>query len=91
MKTVLNVKTDTDIKERAQALARHIGIPLSTVVNAYLKEFVHTGTLIISRDPVLKESVARRLEKHIQEAQEGQGLSPAFSSADDATKYLHSL
>jgi antitoxin component of RelBE/YafQ-DinJ toxin-antitoxin module len=91
MKTVLNVKTDTDVKERAQALARHIGVPLSTVVNAYLKEFVHTGTLTISRDPALKQSVARRLEKHVLEAQNGKNLSPAFSSTDDAVKYLRSL
>ncbi len=90
MKTVLNVKTDVDVKESAQALAKHIGVPLSTVVNAYLKEFIHTGTLTISRDPILKDSVARRLEKHVLEAQSGKNVSPAFTTVDAIAKYLGS-
>jgi len=42
MKTVLNIKTDVEVKERAQALAKHLGIPLSTIVNANLKAFIET-------------------------------------------------
>lgn len=44
MKVVLNVKTDKEVKENAQRLAKYMGIPLSTVVNAYLKEFVESGS-----------------------------------------------
>lgn len=39
-KTVLNVRTDTAIKRAAQKAAKELGISLSTVVNASLREFI---------------------------------------------------
>ena len=88
MKTVLNVKTDKDVKEQAQALAKHLGVPLSTVVNAYLKEFVHTGEFTLRREPQLKPEVARRIEKAVKASEQGEGLSPAFTSVEEAMAWL---
>ena len=88
MKTVLNIKTDKEVKEGAQLLAKHMGIPLSTVVNAYLKEFITSGEVRLTREPKLLPSVAARLEKHVAEAKQGKNLSPAFSSVDQLEKYL---
>jgi antitoxin component of RelBE/YafQ-DinJ toxin-antitoxin module len=90
MKTVLNVKTDKHVKEEAQLLAKHIGIPLSTVVNAYLKEFITTGEVRLSREPKLRPEVAKRLSKHLAESKQGKGMSPIFNSAEDAIAYLNS-
>lgn len=39
MKTVINIRTDPEVKHRAQKAAKAIGIPLSTIINAYLKQF----------------------------------------------------
>jgi len=89
MKTVLNVKTDADVKKDAQALAKHLGVPLSVVVNSYLKEFVRSGEFTLSREPVLKPAVAKRLEQAVQDVEEGTNLSPAFSTADDAMAWLN--
>tara|TARA_B100000745_G_scaffold291532_1_gene231444 strand:- start:788 stop:1060 length:273 start_codon:yes stop_codon:yes gene_type:complete len=88
MKTVLNVKTDKDVKEQAQALAKHLGVPLSTVVNAYLKEFVHTGEFTLRREPQLKPAVSKRIEKAVNESKQGKGLSPAFTSVEEAMAWL---
>lgn len=90
MKTVLNVKTDKDVKEKAQALAKHLGIPLSLVVNASLKEFVETGEFTVRREPQLKPAVVKRLEKSIKETKEGKNLSPTFTNAKDFLKSLRS-
>ena len=90
MKTVLNVKTDKEVKERAQALAKHLGVPLSTVVNSYLKEFVRSGEFTLSSEPRLKPEVAKRIEKAIEESKDGKGLSPAFDNAKDAIAWLRS-
>ena len=90
MKTVLNVKTDTDVKEKAQALAKHLGIPLSTVVNAYLKEFVYTGEFRIAREPELRLEVQKELRKTYADIKAGKNLSPKFTSADDAVAWLNS-
>jgi addiction module RelB/DinJ family antitoxin len=88
MKTVLNVKTDTEVKKRAQELAKHMGIPLSTVVNAYLKEFVSTGEFRISREPELKPEVQKELKKQLADARAGKNMSPAFTNVKDAIAWL---
>lgn len=38
--TILNIKTDKKLKADAQKVAGELGIPLSTVMNAFLKQFV---------------------------------------------------
>lgn len=88
MKTVLNIKTDKDVKERAQALAKHMGIPLSTVVNAYLKEFVASGEFRITREPELRPEVKRELKKQLADARAGKNMSPAFTNVEDAIAWL---
>ena len=90
MKTVLNVKTDADVKKDAQALAKHLGVPLSVVVNSYLKEFVRSGEFTLSREPKLKPAVAKRLEKAVAETRKGVNVSPAFDNAQDAVAWLRS-
>lgn len=88
MKTVLNVKTDKDVKERAQALAKHLGIPLSIVVNAYLKDFIYSGEFRVTREPELRPEVAKRLLKQMQDAREGKNMSPVLHSIEEVKAYL---
>jgi antitoxin component of RelBE/YafQ-DinJ toxin-antitoxin module len=88
MKTVLNVKTDADIKTRAQRLAEHLGIPLSTVVNAYLREFVHSGQFCVSRDATLSPRVRTDIAKAVKDVAKGTHVSPAFTKASDAIDWL---
>jgi addiction module RelB/DinJ family antitoxin len=38
--TILNIKTDKALKSAAQETAKELGVPLSTIVNAFLKQFV---------------------------------------------------
>ena len=88
MKTVLNVKTDKDTKEKAQSLARYLGVPLSTVVNAYLKEFVATGALQIARETELRPEVQKRIDQGIKEAAKNKNISPKFTRAEEAITWL---
>lgn len=90
MKTVLNVKTDKETKEQAQRLAKHLGIPLSTIVNAQLKAFVASGEFKVSREPELRPDVKAELERAIAEAKLGKNLSPAFTTIDEMEKWLTS-
>jgi addiction module RelB/DinJ family antitoxin len=88
MKTVLNVKTDKDIKDRAQALAKHLGIPLSTVVNAQLKSFIESGEFKVTREPELRPAVIKELNRAIKEVRSGKNMSPRFTTATDAIDWL---
>lgn len=40
VKTVINIKADKVVKERAQIVADRLGVPLSTIINAFLKQFI---------------------------------------------------
>lgn len=90
MKTVLHTKVDKNVKEEAQALAEELGVPLSTVINSHLKEFVKSGTLVISREPRLKESVWKEILKISKDARKGKGVSPLFDNVDEAMAWLES-
>jgi antitoxin component of RelBE/YafQ-DinJ toxin-antitoxin module len=90
MKTVLNSKVDIEVKERAKSLAEYLGVPLSTVVNVYLKEFIKSGSFTVQREPMLRPSVIKELNKAIKEARQGKGMSPTFSTLDDAVAWLDS-
>ena len=91
MKTLINIKADKEVKEGAQALAQELGLPLSVVVNAYLKDFIRNRGITISAMP----HMSRQLEAIIGRAEKDfaakKNISPAFSSAKDAIRYLDSL
>lgn len=46
--TTLTIKIDKSLKRNAQITANAIGIPLSTLINAYLKEIVSSGKVQFS-------------------------------------------
>lgn len=89
-KTVINVKVDKDTKEKAQALAKDLGLPLSTIVNANLKEFVRSGEVSFSIEPKIKSEVWEKLRKASADYKAGKNISPTFSSAKEAIDYLNS-
>ena len=39
-KTLITIKTDKTLKQAAQELAAEIGVPLGTLINSFLKQFV---------------------------------------------------
>ena len=42
MKTMINIRADKEVKENAQKIAGDLGLPLSGIINAFLKEFVRS-------------------------------------------------
>jgi len=46
--TILNIKTDKKLKAEAKAVADELGLPLGTVVNSLLKQFVREKEITFS-------------------------------------------
>lgn len=90
-KTTINIKADKEVKEKAQKVARHLGMPLSTIINAYLNQFIRTKEVHFYLEGELKPSVKKRLDRLQKEVMVGKNLSPTFSDARKATRYLKSL
>ena len=89
MKTTVNVKVEAKTKKDASKLAHELGLTLSAVINANLKDFIRNKGLNISTEPQkLKQSVYEELKKIDQDIRDGKNLSPAFNKADDLIKYL---
>ena len=90
-KTIINVKISKSLKREAQVLADEIGIPLSTVVIANLKDFVRSRSLTVSALPRLKPTIERELGEAILDYRNGLNISKKFSSPKEVTAYLETL
>ncbi len=91
MKTLLNIKVDKVEKEKAKHIAAQMGVPLSTIINAQLREFIRTREFSVSLDPVLKPEIERELLKLSKEYHSGKGERVKFvKSAEEAKKMLSS-
>lgn len=82
MKTVISVKVDQDVKEKAQEVAASAGISISTLINSYLRQISATRRIELyapeQMTPKL-EGLITEVEKEIDAGK----LSPAFSSAGE--------
>lgn len=90
MKTVISVKTDQDTKDKAQAIARSIGIPLSTLINAYLRELAITGTVRFTAPEVATaktEKIMEQIEKDIAAGD----ISGPFETTEELFAHLDGL
>lgn len=82
MTTVLNVKIDEKLKKEAQKAAKELGLPMSIVVAAGLREFVRNRSITISEEPRLKPEVEAELLRISAEVKKGINVSPAFDAND---------
>ena len=87
---MINIKAEHDVKEKAQSIARELGMPLSTVINAYLRQFIRTKEVHFFLEGKLKPAAKKRLDRFAKEAEERKNLSPAFSDVEEAIHYLNS-
>lgn len=91
MKTMINVKVDTATKRAAKKTAERLGMPLSTIVNAYLKQFVRTKEVhFYYPKGELKPAVRKQLDRLHKDAVLGKNLSPKFTNPRDMDEYLMS-
>jgi len=88
MKTVINIKADKDTKEKAVKLAKEMGLPLSTIVNAFLKQFIREKRVTFEVPLVPNKKTAKLLRQAKKDIESGKNLSPAFDNVNDFIAYL---
>ena len=86
--TVLNVKIDKELKKQAQEVAKAVGIPMSIVVAANLKDFIRTRPVTNTDIPQLKPEIIAELAKIEKDYKKRNDLSPAFADIDEAINWL---
>lgn len=91
MKTVINIKMDTDVKQRAQKIAGALGLSLSAIINAYLRQLARTKEVRFSLTPRMSPELERLIGKVEHDIKKGINLSKVISSHEDLDAYLSSL
>ncbi len=91
MNTVINIKTKKEVKERAQKTASELGLSLSAVINAYLRQFIRNKAVYFTVASQMTPELESLLGKIEYDIQRGKNLSKPISSPKDIKKYLSSL
>jgi addiction module RelB/DinJ family antitoxin len=88
--TVMSVKMDKEVKEKAQKIAKEMGFPLSTLVNAFMRQFIKSKTVYFTIAPTenMGKAMEKELEKIEKDIKKGLNLSPKFENMKDALNYL---
>ena len=85
--TVISVKLDQDVKTSAQDIAKSVGLTLSTLVNAYLRQVVATRRIEL----YAPEPMTPKLEKLIAEVEEGLKEGKVSKEFDNVEDFLADL
>jgi len=90
MKTMINIKADKEVKENAQKLAKELGLSLSTVVNASLKQFIRTREVHFSAKHTMTPYLEGIVEEVMKDYKAGKNIAGPFSTAKEMDAYLDS-
>jgi len=91
MKTAVNIKVDRDVKIHAQELAKNLGISLSTILNAQLRQFVRDKSITFSTVPKMTSELEKLLSNVNLDVNKKKNLSKKISNKKELDKYFSSL
>lgn len=91
MRTVINIKTEKEVKLHAQKLAKEMGFSLSAVINAYLRQFVRNKEVYFSVVPKMSSEIEGLLSNIEFDIQRNKNISRVFFSKKELKKYFTSL
>lgn len=89
-KVVINFKVDKEVKEEAQRLARDLGVPLSTLVNAQIKQMLRSRTVTLATDLKPSPYLEGLIKKAEADYAAGRNITRVTSEAE-LEAYLASL
>jgi len=85
---VINIKTQPETKAKAQEIAKAIGVSLSSLLNAYLKQFIKTKTITFSAKEEIPNAHTLKVLKKAEENYKKGNTSPAFKTGEEAVRWL---
>lgn len=89
-KTVLNIKTDKSLKEKAQKVAKDMGLPLGTIMNQYLRELVDERRIVFQSPLMPNKATQKVLLRASEDYRRGVNISPTFTNVKEAMSWLES-
>lgn len=89
MNTTMLIKTNKELKQKAQKLAKEMGLPLGTLVNNYLRNFIIDRQAVFNAPMPNKKTVTAILAAR-KDIKAGKNIFGPFDSADEMIKSLNS-
>jgi len=90
MQTVIHIKADKEVKENAVKVAHELGLNLSDVINASLRNFIRTREIYFSHTPRMTPELEKLLDKVEEDIKNKRNIVGPFSTAEEMDKYLDS-
>ena len=90
MQTVIHIKADQEVKENAAKVAKELGLSLSDIINASLRNFIRTREIIFSDTPQMTPELEKLLGRVEKDIKNNKNLVGPFYSAEEMDKYLDS-
>ena len=87
--TSLHIKIEPNLKKQAQNLADELGVSLSSVMKALLKQFVRTKQLSVGIPEIPNVYLRKVIKQSDEDIKNGKTL--AFKNGQEALDYLDSL
>lgn len=91
MQTVIHIKADKEVKENATKVAHALGLNLSDVINASLRNFIRTREIIFSHTPQMTPELEKYLDKVDRDIKSKKNIIGPFKTVAEMDKYLDSL
>ena len=85
---VINIKTNPEIKEKAQEVAQELGLSLSAIINAYLNQLIKTKTVTFSASDEEPTEYLLQMLKESKEDIKARRVSPSFDNVEESFKWL---
>jgi len=89
MKTILNIKTDVNVKKQTQEIAKELGLPVSTIINTFLKQFIRDKEVTFSTFTKSSNYLKKIIDKAEEDLNKGNVEGP-FTSVDSLMSNLKS-
>ena len=85
---VVTTKVDLQTKKEAMETAQALGMPLSVVIKAFLKQFIRTKSVTFSTSREEPNAYLKNLMRQAEKDLKAGKTSPAFDNAKDAIAFL---
>lgn len=90
MQTVIHIRADKEVKENAARAAKALGLSLSDVINAALRNFIRTREVIFSDTPRMTPELEKIVARVEEDIKQNRNIDGPFYSAEEMDKYLDS-
>lgn len=86
--TAIYIKTDPEIKSKAQKVAKELGLSLSSLLNGWLRQLIKTKTVTFSSYGEYPNEATRKILRQAELDWKKGNHSPAFKTGEAAAAWL---